>query len=387
MTSNYTYLDVSIGGESAGRIVIELFNGAAPKTTKNFHQFCQSNAYKNTYFHRVIKNFMIQGGDLSNGKTVKSSEYPPANIGKGGYSIYKTEDDPSGKFEDENSDYPITTPFLVCMANSGPNTNTSQFFISTYPSPHLTGLHTVFGKVVHGKSVVRHIEKVEVISNKNNETNAWIPVEKQSVVIDECGIWKDGDDLPNSIACTDPIGGDKYEEYPDDNEGLDLEKGDVTLKITSTIKESATLLFKQKRTRDAFLKYKKALRYCTELIPDEESDKTNYKKFLDLKKTLYLNLSLTALQLQKYQTCIDYCGFLLEMDDAKLTTTQTAKVFYRLGKAYAELKKYDTALDILEKASLFSPTDKTIATEHQRVKQIVEDAKLTEKMKYAKFFG
>lgn len=378
------YLDILIGGVFKGRIVIELFDKDAPLASENFKQLCQQKAFKNTYFYRVIKNFIIQAGDTTIKDDERGLEYPDIeNLGKTGTSIYEN----GSYFKDENL-IDIEKTFLVCMSNFGEKDhNLSQFFITLEKCPHLKGKHTVFGSVKYGKSIVREIEKTVVISNKNSDKNAWVPSEK--IIISDCGIWNENDPLPNTTSCVNSIGGDIYEEYPDDNdiEGLDFENVEQSYKIATIIKDSATLLFKQKNYDDALLKYKKALRYCNELLPDDESNKEMFKKFQELKKTIYLNLSLVALTKKDYTLCIDYCGILLQMDEVELTNVQASKIFYRLGKSYASLKKYDIAYETLNKGLIVSPGDPSIKRELAIVDKIVKDAKNEEKAKYAKFFS
>ncbi|TID29573.1 hypothetical protein CANINC_001847 [Pichia inconspicua] len=377
---SYVYFDIVNDENQVGRVVIQLFTDKAPKTCTKFAKLCESKEYSNVLVHKVIRNFIIQTGDTTFKAGVNTDSYPDLDIGKNGNGSGES-------IEDENLS-PIEKPFLVCMSNFGiPNNNKSQFFITVEKCPHLNNKHTVFGKVIHGKSVIREIERTEVFSNKNNDNYSWMP--KKPIILKDCGLWNEGDELPNYVACVDPIGGDIYEEYPDDNEieGVDFENAEQSYKITSTIKESATQLFKQKRYDDALLKYKKSLRYCNELIPDDESNKEMFKKFQELKKTIYLNLTLVTLNLGKYDECINYCGYVLQMEDVDLSNIQLSKVFYRLGKSYAALKKYDIALETLEKAKLIAPEDAAIKREFDQVHDIVSTAKKEEKAKYAKFFS
>ncbi|OGY62206.1 MAG: peptidylprolyl isomerase [Candidatus Harrisonbacteria bacterium RIFCSPHIGHO2_01_FULL_44_13] len=134
-----------------GDIKLEFFNADAPKTVENFIKLAQSGFYSGTKFHRVMKDFMIQGGDPNS----KDDDW--SDDGRGG---------PGYAFEDEINQHQLVKGVLA-MANAGPNTNGSQFFIVTAEAtPWLDGKHTVFGKVIEGMDVVSKIENVAV--NENN---------------------------------------------------------------------------------------------------------------------------------------------------------------------------------------------------------------------------
>jgi peptidylprolyl isomerase len=180
------FFDVSIGGAESRRITFNLYTDTTPKTCENFRALCTGKKiyfgslscyldvyyheyylnigekgigksgkalhYKGSSFHRVIPEFMLQGGDFTAGN------------GTGGESIY------GSKFADENFTKKHNKPFLLSMANAGPNTNGSQFFITTVPCSWLDGKHCVFGEVTDGSDVVKDIEKVGSSSGRTSKT-------------------------------------------------------------------------------------------------------------------------------------------------------------------------------------------------------------------------
>jgi len=346
------YLDITIGGEEAGRIVLELYKDVVPKTAENFRALCTGEMgvgkstgkplhYKGTPFHRIIPGFMCQGGDFS------------ARNGTGGESIY------GEKFDDENFELKHEEKGLLSMANAGPGTNGSQFFITVAETPHLDGKHTVFGQVLKGYGVVREMEHVE--------TKGEAPVHE--VLIADCGVLEN--DAPAAATNESDI-----PEYPDDANFQSGSEGITqSVKIAETIKATGNDLFKKGEYKEASKVYSKALRFLDpEIFADEEGNPStsDMNRMAEACCPIMLNRAACSLKLQDYERAKKDCNAVIDRE------VKNVKALFRRAQANVALKDLDAAVADLEAAAYCAPTDSGIKAELVRVKKLqhANEAKL-----------
>ncbi|XP_008796575.1 peptidyl-prolyl cis-trans isomerase CYP40-like [Phoenix dactylifera] len=354
------YMDISIGGEMEGRIVVELYDGVAPRTAENFRALCTGEKgigpntgvplhYKGTCFHRVIKGFMIQGGDISMGD------------GTGGESIYGL------KFEDENFLLKHERKGMLSMANSGPNTNGSQFFITTTRTSHLDGKHVVFGKVVKGMGIIWAVEHTPVGDGD-------YPI--VDVIIADCGELSEGADDGVSDFFKD---GDMYPDWPND---LDEKPSKVSwwMNAVDSAKAFGNDYFKKQDFKMALRKYRKGLRYLDVCWDKEEIDEEKSLLLRKTKSILLTNSSACKLKLGNSK------GALLDADFALREREGNAKAYYRQGQAHMSLNDVDAAVESFKKALELEPNDGGIKKELAAAKKKIADRRDQERKAYSRMF-
>ncbi|KAH7835284.1 hypothetical protein Vadar_024690 [Vaccinium darrowii] len=341
------YLDVSIGGELEGRIVVELFDDVVPKTAENFRALCTGEKgvgpntgvplhYKGVRFHRVIKSFMVQGGDIS------------AGDGTGGESIYGL------KFEDENFELKHERKGMLSMANAGPDTNASQFFITTTRTSHLDGKHVVFGKVIRGMGVVRSIEHVTTGENDCPDVD---------VVIADCGEIPEGADDGIANFFND---GDMFPDWPAD---LDNNPEELSwwMNAVHSVKTFGNEQFKKQDYKMALRKYRKALRYLDVCWEKEEIDEEKSSCLRKIKAQIFTNSSACKLKLG------DLKGALLDTDFAMRDGENNVKALFRQGQAHIALNDIDAAVESFRKALELEPNDAGIKKELAAARKKIAD--------------
>ncbi|XP_015689460.1 peptidyl-prolyl cis-trans isomerase CYP40-like [Oryza brachyantha] len=354
------YLDVSIGGDMEGRIVVELYASVAPRTAENFRALCTGEKgasvatgtplhYKGSCIHRIVKGFMVQGGDIT------------AGDGTGGESIY------GPNFGDENFVLKHERKGMLSMANAGPNTNGSQFFITTTRTPHLDGKHVVFGRVIKGMGVVRSMEHVSVGEADCPTTD---------IVIVDCGELPEGgsDGVVNFFK-----DGDLYPDWPND---LDEKPTDISwwMNAVDSAKSFGNENFKKKDFKAALKKYRKAMRYLDLCWEKEEIDEEKSSALRKTKSIILTNSSACKLKLG------DLKGALLDADFALREAEGNPKAFFRQGQARMALNDIDAAVESFKHALQLEPTDGGIKRELAAVKKKIADRRNQERKAFSRMF-
>ncbi|KAI9636793.1 cyclophilin-like domain-containing protein [Dioszegia hungarica] len=373
MSRTICYFDITIGAQPAGRITFELYDELLPKTTENFKQLCIGDkvnasgvklAYAGSGFHRCIKGFMLQGGDFTKGD------------GTGGESIY------GEKFEDEGFPVKHTKPMLLSMANAGPNTNGSQFFITTVPTDHLDGKHVVFGQVRSNRGLVRRIEALPTDNDKPRE----------AVTIAAAGVLSEEDvkkeEEANKMAMANVDGEDLYEDYPVDEERIDAEKPEEALQVATKLKEIGTREFKAGQYALALDKYQKALRYLdTHPVLPDDAPAPLVASYRNTRFPLLTNASLSALKCNPPAGSLAVSLATRALSVPDLTKEERGKALYRRALGKVQVKDDEAAEKDLREASGLVPGDAGVQRALKEVEVRRKERKEREKKAYAKMFG
>nr|XP_034836523.1 peptidyl-prolyl cis-trans isomerase D [Maniola hyperantus] len=354
------FLDISIDGEKAGRIVIELRSDVAPRTAENFRALCTGEKgigvfgkplhFKGCRFHKAISQFMLQGGDIVN------------NDGTGGESIY------GPTFEDENFQI-IHDAGVVSMANAGRrNTNGSQFCVTTVPCPQLDGTNVAFGRVLAGLGIVSEIQQLA--------DDGRLTVE---CLIEDCGeIAEEGWD----VCCRDGSA-DRLPEHPEDlRVNLTIEE---LMRSIRDVKTVGNALFGAAQYQAAARKYRKCARFLRRaadvLAEGSKGPGDDYnEEILTYRVQCSLNLAACAARVRDHRACITSCTEVLRID------ANNEKALYRRAQASFALQDYEAALADLRRADCVAPRNGAVRKLLEDVRHEYRSYNELQKQRLAKFF-
>eukprot|EP01129_Flabellula_baltica_P005219 TRINITY_DN1872_c0_g1_i2.p1 TRINITY_DN1872_c0_g1~~TRINITY_DN1872_c0_g1_i2.p1 ORF type:complete len:287 (-),score=93.45 TRINITY_DN1872_c0_g1_i2:9-869(-) len=286
---------------------------------------------------------MIQGGDFTNFN------------GTGGESIY------GEKFEDENFEMKHSSTMLLSMANAGPGTNGSQFFITTSLTPHLDGKHVVFGKVINGFDLVTEIEN----SQPNEQDKPLV-----DIAIVDCGELAEGE--PDGVL--EPEDGDLLPNYPE-HARTDFSDRVEVISIAENIRQLGNDYFKNQDFETAVVKYSKAIRYLEYYSGPDEDLSTSTQALL-----CRSNRAMCYLKLNKEEEAIKDCNNVIVFEP------ENEKAHFRKITAYIQLKNYEKALEAAKEATKQCPESASISKQTARIKKLIAAAKEKEKKMYSRMF-
>ncbi len=291
----------------------------------------------------------------------------------------------SHQFADENFTLKHDKPMLLSMANAGPNTNGSQFFITTVPTPHLDGKHVVFGRVRNNRALVRRIEDIPTSGSDRPEEEVKIT---GAGVLDAAEVEKEDAERARAAAAAASGGEDVFEDYPADEEKIDAEKADEALKVAQTLRALGNAAFKAGDNTVALAKYQKALRYLDvhpELPNDAPADLV--AGFRGTRFPCLTNGSLVALKVAPPQAKLAASLASRALNIADLTPAEKGKALYRRGVARVALKDQDGAEADLAEANKLVPGDGGVTKALNDVRAQKKAALEKQRAAYSKMFG
>lgn len=352
LTNPLTYFDIRLGNEYVGRMVMELRADVVPRSAENFRALCTGEMgigqfgkplhYKGTRFHRIQRVFMAQGGDVVH------------NDGSSGESIY------GPIFEDENFNLPHTEG-VVSMANFGkPNSNNSQFFITSVDCSHLNGTNVVVGRILRGFGILNEME--QHCTDDGSVT--------KDIFIEDCGQLNPNDDWGfGDKDETEDVLPPFPQDWCDINNNYTIQK---ILQILMGIRHSGNYFFFNRNYIDAYRKYKKAQRYYNYFM-NKISDKQSFSQLEKFFVINCVNMAAAQLHLGEYKAAVYSCSEAIKLD------ANTSKAYFRRGQAEIHLKNYENAIEDLMIAHKLVPDNESVLSEFNRAKQLLMEYRTSQK--------